>query len=162
MFGIRQMSIARSLRYGAASLFVVYLAMLGVRWVVQEWLFHGNWPDNSMQEPIETLQASTGIFFKLVFGVAAVLIAPVAEETIFRGFLYGVTKRFSDRWFAAIFTSLIFAGVHRHVGSAVPLFTLAMGFSVAYEVTGCLVVPVAMHSMFNAFNLLLLTFNPET
>ncbi|HEY2572504.1 MAG TPA: type II CAAX endopeptidase family protein [Verrucomicrobiaceae bacterium] len=162
LFGIRQMPVARALRYGAAFLFVVYLAMLGVRYLVQKFVFHGNWPDNSMQEPIETFQGSEGIFFKVVLGVAAVFIAPVAEETIFRGFLYGITKRFTDRWFAAIFTSLVFAGVHRHVGSAVPLFTLAMGFAVAYEMTGCLMVPVAMHSMFNAFNLLLLTLSPQS
>ena len=95
--------------------------------------------------------------FKFLLGAAAVFVAPVAEEVIFRGFLYGVTKRFSDRWFATLFTSLFFACVHRHVGSVVPLFTLAIGFSMAYEATGCLMVPMAMHAMFNGINLLLLS-----
>ncbi len=158
MFGIRLLPPLRAALFGAASLALVYGAMLGVRFLVQEFVFHGNWPDNSTQEPIEVYKTSGGIFFKLMLGLAAVVVAPIAEETIFRGFLYGVTKRFSDRWFAAIFTSLVFACVHNHVGSAVPLFTLAMGLSIAYEITGCLLVPIAMHSLFNAFNLVLLTF----
>jgi len=162
MFGIRQLPLGRAVLFGASSLALVYAAMLVVRYLVQELLFHGSWPDDSSQEPIEAFQASGGTFFKLILGVAAVVIAPVAEETIFRGFLYGVTKRFSDRWFAAIFTSLVFACVHRHIGSTVPLFTLAMGFSIAYEVTGCLVVPIAMHSLFNLLNLALLMFAPES
>jgi membrane protease YdiL (CAAX protease family) len=162
MFGIRQLPLARAVLFGASSLALVYGAMLVVRYFVQEMLFEGSWPDNSSQEPVETFRASGGFFFKLILGIAAVVIAPVAEETIFRGFLYGVTKRFSERWFAAIFTSLVFACVHRHVGSTVPLFTLAMGFSIAYEVTGCLLVPIAMHSLFNMLNLALLMFAPQS
>ncbi len=162
MFGIRQLPPLRAALFGASSLALVYIAMLGARYLVQEIVFHGNWPDNSAQEPIEIFQKSGGIFYKLMLGLAAVVIAPVAEETIFRGFLYGVTKRFSDRWFAAIFTSLLFACVHGHIGSAVPLFTLAMGFSIAYEVTGCLLVPIAMHALFNAFNLAMLIFTSQS
>lgn len=158
MFGIRLLPPLRAVLFGAASLALVYGAMLGMRYLVQELVFHGNWPDNSSQESIEILKSSGGIYYKIMLGLGAVVIAPVAEETIFRGFLYGVTKRFSDRWFAAILTSLLFACVHSHVGSAVPLFTLAMGFSIAYEITGCLLVPIAMHALFNAFNLALLTF----
>lgn len=162
MFGIRQVPPARALSLGALALALVYGAMLVARQIVQETVFNGSWPDDSAQEPIEAFRTSEGMLFKLVLGVAAVVIAPLAEETIFRGFLYGVTKRFTDRWFAAIFTSLIFACVHRHVGSAVPLFTLAMGFAIAYEVTGCLLVPIAMHSLFNLLNLVLLMFAPQS
>jgi uncharacterized protein len=162
MFGIRQLPPGRAVLYGAAALALVYAAMLVARYLVQEVVFHGSWPDNSSQEAIEAFQTAGGIIFKVMLGLTAAVIAPVAEETIFRGFLYGVTKRFSDRWFAAIFTSVVFACVHRHVGSAVPLFTLAMGFAIAYETTGCLLVPIAMHGLFNAFNLALLVFAPQS
>ena len=60
--------------------------------------------------------------------------------------------------FAAIFTSLIFACVHRYVGGLVPLFVLSMGFAVAYEMTGCLLVPIIMHAFFNAWQTLAMTF----
>jgi membrane protease YdiL (CAAX protease family) len=162
MFGIRQLPVKRAILLGAAALALTYPAMIVVRNLTQEFLFHGIWPDDSLQETIEAFQSTGGLFFKLMLGAAAVVIAPVAEETIFRGFLYGTTKRFSDRWFAAIFTSLVFACVHRHVGSAVPLFTLAMGFAIAYEVSGCLLVPIAMHALFNLLNLVLLMLVPQS
>ncbi len=94
-------------------------------------------------------------------GVSAVIVAPVVEETLFRGFIYAVTKRLTDRWFSACFTSLMFALVHHHVGSIVPLFVLAMGFTLAYEASGCLLVPIFMHALFNAFNLALLSLHPS-
>ena len=37
-------------------------------------------------------------------------------------------------------------------------FTLAMGFAIAYEATGCLLVPMTMHAMFNGINVILLAF----
>ncbi|MCE9520144.1 MAG: CPBP family intramembrane metalloprotease [Verrucomicrobia bacterium] len=162
MFGIRQLPPLRALLFGAASLVLIYGVMTGVYYLVKELVFDGKWPDDSAQESIKDFQASASILYKIMLGLGAVVIAPVAEETIFRGFFYGVTKRFSDRWFAAVFTSVIFACVHCHFGSALPLFTLAMGFAIAYEITGCLLVPVAMHSLFNAFNLLLLIFGPKS
>lgn len=156
MFGIRQLPLRQALLYGALALVVVYGVMMLAHGLVEHLVFQGKRPDKSMQEPVEAFAASSSLLFKLLLGLGAAVVAPVAEETIFRGYLYGITKRFSDRWFAALFTSLIFACVHRHVGSAVPLFTLAMGFAVVYEMTGCLVVPMAMHALFNTFNLVLL------
>ena len=45
-------------------------------------------------------------------------------------------------------------GVHQHVGSLFPLFLLAIGLAVAYEATGCLLVPIFMHATFNGISLL--------
>jgi membrane protease YdiL (CAAX protease family) len=56
--------------------------------------------------------------------------------------------------------SLLFALVHHHVGSLVPLFVLALGLTTAYEATGCLLVPVFMHAIFNGLNILELIFKP--
>jgi membrane protease YdiL (CAAX protease family) len=162
MFGIRQLPPLRALLFGVAALVVIYGVMTVVYYLVKELVFHGKWPDNSTQDSIKDFQASASILYKVMLGLGAVVIAPVAEEIIFRGYFYGVTKRFSDRWFAAVFTSVIFAGIHCHVGSALPLFTLAMGLAIAYEITGCLLVPVVMHSLFNAFNLLLLIFGTKS
>lgn len=159
MFGIRQMRPGRALATAGLALIPAYVAVFLMRALADLW-FGGQFPDTSLQEPVEAYRAAGGLVFKLLLGATAVFVAPVAEEVIFRGFLYGVTKRFTDRWFAAMFTSLVFACVHHHLGSVVPLFTLAMSFAVAYEATGCLVVPMAMHAMFNGLNLLLINILP--
>ena len=63
---------------------------------------------------------------QVVIVVAAVIIAPLAEEIMFRGFIYGVLKRYTDAPFAAIISGLFFAIIHMHIGSLVPLWVLAM------------------------------------
>lgn len=157
MFGMRQMSVWRALWVAVGALVVVLLVMAGIVHLMEQHFFDGKWPDTGVQEPVALFQQSTGVA-KVLLALAMIIVVPVYEETVFRGFLYGVTKRFTDRWFAAILTSLIFACVHRYVGGLVPLFVLAMGFAVAYELTGCLLVPMLMHALFNGWQTLTLTF----
>jgi len=156
MFGLRQMSVPKALGQAAIWLFAVALAMGAAIHVVTEFALGGKWMDDSPQEVVETFMKSHSIGIKLLLAGSAVLIAPLTEEIIFRGYLYGVVKHYSDRWFSAVFTSLVFAAVHQHVGSLFPLFLLAIGFSLAYEVTGCLLVPIFMHMLFNGFNVAML------
>ncbi len=156
LFGMRQLTIKAALFSAAGWLVLVYVVMVLSRHFLEKNIFGGSWPDDSEQDPVKTFQQAGGPALKLLLAAGAVIIAPIAEETIFRGFIYGVVKSFSERWFAAIFTSLVFAAVHQHVGSLPALFVLAMGFAMAYEATGCLLVPMFMHALFNALNLALL------
>lgn len=116
------------------------------------------WPETKPQELVQAFQSSGGIEFKLLVAIAAVVIAPLAEETLFRGFVYGVLKRYTDAPFAAITSSLMFAIIHMHVGSLLPLCMLAVLFCVAYEISGCLLVPMCLHAIFNAASLIGMLF----
>ena len=84
--------------------------------------------------------ASTAFHSSAVLISSAVVVAPLVEEVIFRGYLYPVFKRFSDRFLAAIVTSMMFALVHGNVPGTLPLFALALMLTIAYELTGCLEV----------------------
>jgi membrane protease YdiL (CAAX protease family) len=161
LFGMRQMTVGAAFLRALGALLITYILMLGVKYVVEEVFYAGKFPDPSSQETVEVFQKDKGFAFRALLGVAAVFVAPVVEETMFRGFLYGVIKRLTDRWFSVCFTSLLFAIVHHHVGSIVPLFVLALGFTTAYEATGCLLVPIFMHALFNAWNIALLAIHPS-
>ena len=112
------------------------------------------------QEAVRMLRESESIALKLGIAFSAVIVAPVAEEILFRGFMYPSIKRFSDRFFAAAITSLFFAFIHFNAGSLAPLFVLAMVLTIAYEVTGCLLVPIGIHAAFNLFQVVGLFFFP--
>ena len=116
------------------------------------------WPVLEPQETVKAFQQSDGIGFKILVIFMAVVIAPLAEETLFRGFVYGVLKRYTDAPFAALSSSLMFAIVHLHVGSLLPLWMLAVLFCLAYEITGCLLVPMMLHSTFNAVSIIAMLF----
>ncbi len=60
----------------------------------------------------------------------------------------GVKPRAADSWLAILLTSAIFASIHQP-WTAPPIFVLSLCFGFAYERTGNLWVPVAMHASFN-------------
>ena len=92
----------------------------------------------------------------MIFSIA--IVAPVTEETSYRGFIYPVIKKYSDRFFSVLFTSLIFALVHGNVPALAGLLVLAIVLTLAYEVTGCLWVPILMHCLFNSVQLVAIAY----
>jgi hypothetical protein len=88
----------------------------------------------------------------------ALLVGPVCEEIFFRGFLFGAFRRKWPFWAAASASAVAFAGAHwlgAAWGSATPvlLFEVAAGglaAAYAYDLTGSLLAPVAMHILWNA------------
>lgn len=85
-----------------------------------------------------------------------VILAPMAEELMFRGYLYAVLKRYLGITAAAILSGAMFAAMHMNLASLPALFILAMCFTVAYEFTGSLLVTISMHALFNLSMLLAL------
>ena len=88
----------------------------------------------------------------------AVIVAPIAEETIFRGYIYGVLKQRLGAVIAALISAAAFAAMHVNIPSLAPLFILALCLTVAYEATGSLLVNILMHSLFNLTMLLALLY----
>ena len=86
--------------------------------------------------------------FLLAAGVAAV-VAPATEEFLFRGYFYGVLRRYVGVIPAMLLTSLLFAAIHMNGPVFLPLFVLAVCLTLAYEATGSLWVPMLMHALFN-------------
>ena len=90
--------------------------------------------------------------------VAGAVIAPVCEEFLFRGFFYVVFKRYLGAPASALITAALFAAFHVSLTAFPSLFVLALCFTIAFETTGSLVVPVTMHALFNASQLGVLYF----
>jgi membrane protease YdiL (CAAX protease family) len=91
----------------------------------------------------------------------AVVVAPVAEEVIFRGYFYGVIRRYGGRIPAILVSSLLFAAIHVHLPSAPGLFLLAVILCLLYERTGSLWGNITMHAAFNASTIITLIFWPS-
>lgn len=140
---------------------IILISVNVVSAVTVTWL-QNFWTDLQPQETVQAFQKSDGIGFKFLVIFLAVVIAPLAEETLFRGFVYGVLKRYTDAPFAALSSSLMFAIIHMHVGSLLPLWMLAVLFCLAYEITGCLLVPMILHSIFNSVSIIAMIFGDKT
>jgi len=105
------------------------------------------------QEVVRFLQEAESPRDRIAVIVMAVAVAPVAEELIFRGYLYPVAKRYVGPFVSVMVTSLLFAVLHGHAASVPALFALAVCLALAYEKTGTLLVPMIMHAVFNAVSI---------
>ena len=85
--------------------------------------------------------------------IAGAVIATICEEFLFRGLFYTVFKRYIGAFSSALITSLLFAAFHSSLTAFPSLFLLALCFTIAFEATGSLVVPITMHAIFNSVQL---------
>jgi len=90
-------------------------------------------------------------------GFAAVVLAPTAEEMLFRGILYPFVKQLGHPRAALWGTSILFGIIHFNLGALAPLVCLALVWTWLYERTGNLLAPIIAHAMFNGVNFFLLT-----
>jgi membrane protease YdiL (CAAX protease family) len=88
----------------------------------------------------------------IYLGVFAVVIAPVAEEFIFRGMLFPFLKQLGYPRLAWFGTSALFALIHLNAPTFVPLFVFALTLTWLYDWTDNLLAPITAHALFNAAN----------
>jgi membrane protease YdiL (CAAX protease family) len=84
----------------------------------------------------------------------AVLAAPLCEEFIFRGLIFGGLQRSLRPAAAMVLSAALFAVVHPPV-SMLPVFVLGLCTALAYARTGALLAPMLVHAFYNAAMLVL-------
>jgi membrane protease YdiL (CAAX protease family) len=116
------------------------------------------------QDPVAFLRESGSPIDIVVVVFLAVIVAPLGEELVFRGYLLPVAKRFIGRWPAILSTGVFFGLIHGNWAAAVALAVLGVLLALAYEHTGSLATPIVMHMLFNATTVVILlvsTMLPE-
>ena len=90
----------------------------------------------------------------LLFILLACIVAPLFEETFFRGFLFqGFTSSFGPVW-GAVISATLFSLSHQQLDIFVPLFALGVALAWVFYYTRSLWGNVALHSLFNAIAIL--------
>ena len=84
--------------------------------------------------------------------IAIVILAPIAEEVFFRGVVFNALLREGGRRWAYIGSAGLFAAIHLSLIVVVPLFLLGLAFAWAYQRTGNLLAPIAMHATVNGLS----------
>ena len=97
----------------------------------------------------------------VVYVMGAAILAPLAEEILFRGILYPALRRAWSPAPAVWVTSLLFACTHFNLMVLLPMTFLAVALTWIYERTSNLLVPILVHAFFNGANLYLLLNPPR-
>ncbi|MDB6146898.1 MAG: amino terminal protease self-immunity [Spartobacteria bacterium] len=152
--GFSKLGIVRAIGTGALLLLAAYPLIVFADLMTRHFIGNGS----ARQNIVELFNGSHTMPQRVMIIVLAVAVAPVAEEFVFRFFLYGVLRRYLGRFVGLVVNALLFAAVHQHLPSFGPLFVLGACFTLAYEWSGSLLVPMTMHSLFNSLSLLFLAF----
>jgi membrane protease YdiL (CAAX protease family) len=138
---------------------LLYLAAIPILWfysmLYQVFLYQLGF-DFYLQDVAQVFLAPAPVWKRIIMYFIAIIVAPVFEEIVFRGILLPWVVRRTGLWTGIAIVSLLFAGMHFHLPSLLPLFLLSAMFCAAYGRTRSLFVPIGMHACFNAVTVILL------
>ena len=140
--------------------FIVYLA---VAWVLTSLFSLFPWFDSAQEQEIGFSKTIFGLDRIIAF-VALVVLAPIAEEVVFRGWLYGKVRRETSKKLgsvasivlSAVIVSALFGLVHGQWNVGVNVFAMSLVMCGMREITGTVYAGILLHMIKNgvAFYLL--------
>jgi membrane protease YdiL (CAAX protease family) len=115
------------------------------------WLLSLVWSEPGGSNPLLELVFHSGDRVALLcLGFTATVLAPLFEETLFRGVLLPVLAPRLGGLGAVLASAAVFALAHLSLGELVPLFVLGVGLGLLRWRTGRLAPGVFMHGFWNA------------
>lgn len=114
-------------------------------------------PQGGGGNPVLTIiTGSENIEAKVLLFLTVAVLAPLFEETLFRGMLYPALASRMSPWLAIPLTSFIFAACHFSAAELIPLTLLGMVMTYTYHRTKNLVPSMVLHSLWNGGSFLAL------
>jgi uncharacterized protein len=150
-----------SVRSGAIT-FLVALPFVFVTALLWQTVLGGAGFKTRDQDVVALFQSLHTPVMKAVFVFLAVVVAPCAEELIFRAAIFRYLRSRIPRGWAVLISALLFGGSHlisaplEGLGSLLPLVTLGAIFALAYERTGRIGTTIVAHALFNLNTLIAL------
>lgn len=154
-FGLEPRAILGNIGAGAM-FYLAVLPFLVFYTFLYQAILRGMGYEVMMQEVALVVAGEKSFWLRMYLAGLAVVLAPVFEEILFRGIGLPLIARKWGVAPAVVIVSLFFAAIHFHLPSMMPLFVIAVAFSLAYIHTGSIVVPIVMHALFNGVNVAML------
>ncbi len=105
--------------------------------------------------------SSYPFWLRLFMTFDVVVLAPLLEESLFRGIIFRGFARKMPLVLAMALSGFIFAIVHDNAASLFALWYLGVAFALLYARTRTILAPMTLHCLFNVTNLVLLSCFPN-
>ncbi len=102
---------------------------------------------------LQLLRDDSGFSTVAWIGIAVIVVAPLAEELLFRVVIQTWLKRHLPTKWSIVVVALVFSAVHAWP-DPIPLFPLALILGYVYDRSNSYVSVVVLHSLFNTVNLI--------
>lgn len=138
--------------------FIVYLIFAGLLMTAVTALFPGFDVEEVQEVGFDNL--SHTYEYVLAF-ITLVIIAPVAEEVLVRGYLYGKLRKVASVAVAVIVSALLFSAMHMQWNVAVNVLPLGIIMVLMREMTGSVWSPIFLHMLKNGVAFYFLFIDPS-
>lgn len=101
-----------------------------------------------------------GYFEYILAFIVLVVVAPLAEESLFRGYLYGKLRQTASIWASVLITSALFGFAHGAWNLAMDTFALSVVLCVMREMTGNIWASILLHMIKNGIAFYFLFISP--
>ena len=142
--------VLKAIRQALGTLLMVLPVVALAGWGIEQ-----IWGDPGGSNPLlDLVLTSSEPWSLLLFGITAIVLAPLFEETLFRGVLLPVLGRRLGGGKAVVITAAVFALAHLSLGELIPLFLLGIGLGWLRWRSGRLSCSVWMHGLWNGLTFL--------
>ena len=129
--------------------FIIYILVGGVIMAIAEALLSRfSWFDANQAQDVGFKLLNSPIDRIIAF-VALVVIAPICEEIIFRGWLYGKLRSKMSMWAAILVVSVFFGIMHGQWNVGINVFALSIFLCLEREITGTIYASILTHMIKN-------------
>lgn len=147
--------------------FIVYIICSGLFMAILTSLLPGIDLQQAQELPFSQSMLGGSWQYVLAF-MTMVVLAPLAEEMLFRGYLYGKLRKTAPIWVSILVASLAFGLAHLWVGGTalqwavtIDTFVLSLMLCSLREYTGAIWAGVLLHAIKNGLAFYLLFVNPN-
>jgi membrane protease YdiL (CAAX protease family) len=158
-FGWRRSGVSRALGAGVTVAGVAVPVAYGLQWLSVAALRHWGrrWGyEPSVQGSVELLLHAGSWAESAYIFVFATLVAPLAEELLFRGILFPFVRDLGKPRLAFWGSAILFGAMHGNLAAFVPLVCFGALLAALYLRTGNLLAPITAHALFNLVPFILL------
>ena len=110
-------------------------------------------PENALYELLE--KPTLLLLLANIFLIA--VVAPIIEETLFRGLLFPGLRNYFGLWTAIIISAAIFSALHFEIIGFFPRFALGIGLGYLYVKMGSIYPSIGLHSLNNLIAVLIVS-----
>jgi membrane protease YdiL (CAAX protease family) len=128
--------------------------------VLLDWIGAGVEEQSNVLEITNAAREGRDVMPAIALSVSALLLAPAAEELLFRALLFRRVLANASRWLAYLLSAAAFAAIHNNPAGIVVYLWLGLCFAHAYERTGRVSAAVLVHIANNALVLATLLWSP--
>lgn len=140
--GMRTTPILKAIGYMAA-VFLGYFILSGI------WSEIVSAPK---EELLQEIGADQSVLASVAIAFVVCVAAPVSEETLFRGFIFGGLRRWKGFWPAALISGAMFGLAHAggaDITYLLPLAIFGFGLALLYEITKSIYPGIYLHCLNN-------------